>query len=147
MDCSCCGGKLTKLKYLHYDELEAYLMREYVPGDIEKYEDWLMALNENDLILTLFRREDYSGVKEKYYLRLVEKKTKNGIKLKKLSKTFKYETGELIYGKKENMLSLMTTYKILPITEQVDKIIRDYCKNAEKFDIDSLNKIVTKALL
>ena len=72
---------------------------------------------------------------------------KNGLKLKKLSKTIKYETGELIYGKKKNDFSLITTYKIFSITEKVDKIVRDYCKNTIEFDIDNLNKLITKALL
>jgi len=146
VDCDYCGGKMIKLKYLQYNELEAYLMSEYMPSDIENYKAWLMSLNENDLILTSFRREDYSGIKVKYYLRLIEKKTKIGIKLKRLSKIFKYEVGEIVYGKKEDIFSPVTTYKILPINEQVDKIIRDYCINGEKFDIDILNKIITKEL-
>jgi hypothetical protein len=144
MDCSSCGGKLVKAKYLNYEELQGYLSMEYIASDIENYKDWLMSLEENDLVLTCFKRKDYKGVKEKYYLRLVEKKTKAGLKLKKLSKTFKFETGELVYGKNEDIFSSMTTYKILLITEHVDKIIRDYCKNEDEFDIDNLNKIITK---
>lgn len=146
MDCDYCGGKMVKFKYLQHNELEAYLTSEYMPTDIESYKEWIMSLNENDLLLTSFRREDDRGIKVKYYLRLIEKKTKNGIKLKRLSKIFKYESGEIVYGKKENRFSIVTTYKILPINGQIDKIIRDYCKNGEKFDIDDLNKIITREL-
>jgi hypothetical protein len=146
MNCDYYGGKMSKLKYLHYDELEAYSMSEYVPCDIQNYKTWLLSLNENDLVLTHFRREDDSGIKEKYYLRLIEKKTKKGIKLKGLSKIFKYEVGEIVYAMKENIFSSITTYKILPINVQVNKIIRDYCENKEKFDIDNLNKIITMEL-
>ncbi|MDD3138330.1 MAG: hypothetical protein PHX08_05075 [Lachnospiraceae bacterium] len=146
MNCSCCGGKMTKLKYLHYEEIETYLMSEYVQGDIENYKDWLMSLHENDLILTRFRKEEDRGIKDKYYLRLIEKKTKNGIKLKKLSKIFKYEDGKVIYENKVGDFSSRATYTILPINIQVDIIIRDYCKNNEKFDIDKLNKIITSLL-
>ncbi len=146
MDCNYCGGKMTKLKYLHYEELEGYLMNEYVPSVERDYKEWLMLLNENDLILTCFRREDYTGIKEKYYLRRIEKKTVKGIKLKGLSKIFKYEDGKIAYGTKDKIYSILTTYKVLPITRQVDKVIRDYCKSGEKFDIDNLNKIITKEL-
>ncbi|MDF2989065.1 MAG: hypothetical protein K0R50_4575 [Eubacterium sp.] len=146
MNCEDCGGKMSKLKYLHFDELVAYSISEYVPCDIHNYKTWLLSLNEKDLILTYFRREDDSGIKEKYYLRLIEKKTNQGIKLKGLSKIFKYEVGEIVYAVKENIFSSITTYKILPINVQVDKIIRDYCENKEKFDIDNLNKIITKEL-
>lgn len=146
MDCNYCGGKMTKLKYLHRNELEAYLIGEYVPGDIGNYKAWLMSLNENGLILTQFRSEDNNGIKEKYYLRLIEKKTNKGIKLRGLSKIFKYEMGEIVYANKGYQFSSITTYKILSVNGKVDKIIRDYCKNEEEFDIDKLNKIITKEL-
>ena len=147
MDCKCCGGKMVKAKYLHSEELEGYLEEEYTFRHIEDYGEWLKSLNENDLVLTLFKRQEYSGVKQKYYLRLVEKKTKNYLKIKKLSKTFKFTTGELVYGNPDDRHSFSTIYKIFPITEQVDKIIREYCKSGECFDIDELNKIITKTLL
>lgn len=147
MECRKCGGKMTKLKYLLYEELESYLLSEYKPGNIEQYDAWLRSLNENDVVLTLFLREDYSGVKEKYYLRVVEKKTKNGIKLKKLSRTFEYATGEIVYTYgEEGRCSSKTTYRICPVDEKTDSIIRDYCKNKEQFDIDKLNKMITNAL-
>ncbi len=147
MECNCCGRKMVKAKYLHLDELEDFLKVEYTLPRIQNYAEWLNTLNENDLVITLFQRKSFNGLKKKYYLRLVEKRMKTGIKLKRLSKTFKYETGELIYGKPDDILSIMTTYKILPITEDVDKIIRRYCKNGEKFDIDNLNEIISKNLL
>ncbi|MEN8906065.1 MAG: hypothetical protein ABF289_08935 [Clostridiales bacterium] len=147
MDCNNCGGKMVKLKYLKHSDLKNYLIHEYKPSLIENYNEWLKSLNENDLVVTLFKREQYNGIKEKYYLRLVEKKTKNGLKLKRLSKIFKFDSGELIYGEKENTFSIITTYKIYPITEEVDILIRDYCSNTEIFDIDNLNKIITKSIL
>jgi hypothetical protein len=67
---------MMKLKYLHYEEIEDYLMSEYVPGKIESYRDWLLSVQERDFILTRFRKEDDRGIKDKYYLRLIEKKTK-----------------------------------------------------------------------
>ena len=146
MKCSNCGGKMVKWKYLHYEELEAYLLSELKwSGNIGNYEEWLRALKQNDLVLTLFRRENFSGIKEKYYLRVVEQTTKTGIKLRHLTRIFRYEVGEIEYGKKDKF-NLVTTYKIVSINEQVDKIIRDYCKDKDQFDIDKLNKIVTKAL-
>ena len=146
MKCSNCGGKMVKWKYLHYEELEAYLLSELKwSGNIVNYEEWLRALKQNDLVLTLFRRENFSGIKEKYCLRVVEQTTKAGIKLRHLTRIFRYEVGEIEYGKNDK-INLITTYKIVSINEQVDKIIRDYCKDKEQFDIDKLNKIVTKAL-
>lgn len=146
LKCSNCGGKMVKWKYLHYEELEAYLLSELKwSGNIVNYEEWLRALKQNDLVLTLFRRENFSGIKEKYCLRVVEQTTKAGIKLRHLTRIFRYEVGEIEYGKKDK-INLITTYKIVSINEQVDKIIRDYCKDKEQFDIDKLNKIVTKAL-
>ena len=73
MNCNCCGGKMVKGKYLHYEELEGYLVRKYTRDHIENYRDWLMSLEENDLVVTSFKRQGYNGLKEKYYLRLVEK--------------------------------------------------------------------------
>jgi len=144
MDCINCGGKMTKLKYLHYEELEDYLLHEHKSGNIEQYEKWLTSLKENDAVLTLFQREDFFEIKKKYYLRVVEKKTKSGIKLRGLSRLFKYESGEITYGK-EGKFSPVTTYKIYPIDERIDNIIRDYCKNREQFDIDKLNRLITNA--
>lgn len=143
MDCKCCGGKMTKLKYLHYEDLETYLMSDYVPGNIEVYREWLMSLHESDLILTRFQIEDDRSMKDKYYLRLIEKKTRNGIKLKRLVKIFNYEDGQVVYENKVGNISSIATYKIFPINIRVDMVIRDYCKNEEKFDIDKLNKIIT----
>lgn len=146
MKCSDCGGKMVKWKYLQYEELETYLLSELKrSGNIGNYEEWLRALNENDLVLTSFKRKDYNGIKEKYYLRVVEQISQTGIKLRRLTRIFRYEVGEIEYGKKDVFASI-TTYKIIPIDEQVDKIIRNYCKDKEQFDIDKLNKIITKAL-
>lgn len=92
-----------------------------------------------------FKREDYNGIKEKYYLRVVERTTKTGIKLRHLTRTFKYETGEVVYGK-EDEFAPTTTYKIIAIDEQVEKIVRNYCKDKEQFDIDKLNRIISNAL-
>lgn len=143
--CIKCGGKMVKMKYLFFDEIAPYLLNENMPGAIGKYEEWLRDLKENDLVLTLFRREDpFTGIKEKYYLRVVEKKTKNGIKLKGLTRIFDYEKGEILYRSKDNF-SPTTIYKIIPINEKADKIIREYSKDKELFDIDELNKIITKA--
>ena len=59
MDCKCCGGKMVKAKYLHFEELEGYLEEEYTFRHIEDYGEWLKSLNENDLVLTLFKRQEY----------------------------------------------------------------------------------------
>jgi hypothetical protein len=149
MDCSRCGGKMVKLKYMHLEELSDYLKNEFILNlnKPDNYNEWLKTLNENDLVLTSFIRKDRHKTKRKYYLRLVEKTTKKGIKLKKLSKIFKFDTGELIYGNEDNMFSIKTTYKIIPIDEKMDKLIKTYCKSEENFDIDNLNKIITKELL
>lgn len=134
---------MTKFKYLCFEEIEAYILREYKPADAQQYEEWLMSLDENDPVLTILRTENSSGLKEKHYLRVVEKTTKDGLKLKWLSKIFKYKTGEIVYGKKGEF-SQLATYKIMPISYQVYNLIREHCKNKDQFDIDKLNKIITK---
>lgn len=146
MKCSKCGGEMVKWKYMEYEELEAYLLGERrALNDGQTYEEWLRTLRENDIVLTLLRREDYKGVKEKYYVRVVERTTRNGVKLRHLTKIFRYGVGETVYGKeKENFPTAV--YKIVPMDEQSDQIIRDYCKNKEEFDIDKLNKMITRAL-
>lgn len=142
MYCKHCGEKMVKLKYLYYEELETYLSSEYKPNLIENYEEWLRSLKAGDLVLTSFKREEYGNAKVKYYLRVVEETTKKGIKLGKLTKVFKYEVGEIVYRQKEGDYPI-TTYKILPINEQVDRVIRDYCKDRDAFDIERLNKMIT----
>lgn len=146
LECSNCDGKMVKWKYLHYEELENYLLNENkMSADMRPYEEWLRTLQENDVVLTLFKREDYSGIKEKYYIRVVERTTKNGIKLRHLTKIFRYGAGEIAY-RKGNPFPSTTIYKIVPIDKQVDKIIRKYCKDEEEFDIDKINKIITRTL-
>lgn len=145
MDCTHCGGKMTKFKYLKFEEIEAYISSEYKSAAPQQYEEWLMSLNENDVVLTILRTERFDWVKEKYYLRMVEKTTKNGLKLRWLSKIFKYSTGETAYGKK-GKVSQLATYKIMAIDNTVYNLIREYCENEEQFDIDKLNKIITNTL-
>jgi len=43
MECISCGGKMTKLKYLHYEEREDYLLHGYKASNIEQYEKWLIS--------------------------------------------------------------------------------------------------------
>lgn len=144
MKCGKCGGKMVKWKYMNYNELEVYLLsegkRSYSMGT---YEEWLKLLHENDLVLTLLKREDYNGIKEKYYVRVVERITGRGIKLRHLTTIFNYDTGEIVYGE-EDAFAPITTYKIVPMDKEIDEIIRNYCKNEEEFDIDQLNKIITR---
>lgn len=137
---------MVKWKYLHYEELAACLLSKLELSDnIGNYEEWLRELKQNDLVLTLFRREDFIGIKEKYYLRVVEQISETGIKLRNLKRIFRYELGEIEYGKRDKF-EPVTTYRIVPIDEYIDKIIRNYCEDKEQFDIDKLNKIITKAL-
>lgn len=144
MKCGKCGGKMVKWKYMNYNELEVYLLsegkRSYSMGT---YEEWLKLLHENDLVLTLLKREDYNGIKEKYYVRVVERITGRGIKLRHLTTIFNYDTGEIVYGEEDEFVP-KTTYKIDPMDKEIDEIIRNYCKNEEEFDIDQLNKIITR---
>ena len=147
MDCNCCGGKMVKLKYLKLDELSDYLVKPFVENTIEDYSEWLRSLDENDVVLTLFERIEFQKKRQKYYVRIVEKKTKNGLKLKKLSKIFKYDTGTLVYGKDEGMFSIKTIYKILPVDEVINREINEYCTNTEEFDIDKLNKMITNKII
>lgn len=69
------------------------------------------------------------------------------MKLKKLSKIFKYDTGTLVYGKDEGMFSIKTIYKILPVDEVINREINEYCTNTEEFDIDKLNKMITNKII
>ncbi|MCD7966252.1 MAG: hypothetical protein LUG90_10870, partial [Clostridiaceae bacterium] len=89
------------------------------------------------------KRKDSRGKKEKYYIRVVEKITKNGIKLKHLTKIFRYDTGEARY-EGESRFAQTAIYKIVPMDESVDRAIRNYCKDEVNFDIDELNKLITK---
>ena len=147
MKCSNCGGKMVKFKYLQYEELESYLSNENRQlDDIEDYFDWLKMLKPGEFVLTLLRRESYSGATEKYYLRVVEKTSEAGIKLSNLNKIFRYEEGEAVYGK-DNKNAPTATYKIVAINKHIDSIIRDYCRDKEQFDIDKLNKIISKEIL
>ena len=137
---------MEKLKYLKLDELSDYLIKPFVENTIGDYSEWLRSLNENDIVLTLFDRIQFKKKMQKYYLRIVEKKTKNGLKLKRLSKIFKYDTGTLVYGKDEGMFSIKTIYKILPIDEEINREIKEYCTNTKEFDIDELNKMITNKI-
>lgn len=128
-------------------KMESYLSNENrLLDDIEDYFDWLKTLKPGEFILTLLRRESYSGVTEKYYLRVVEKTSETGIKLRNLSKIFGYEDGETVHGK-DDINAPTAVYKIVAINKHIDSIIRDYCKDKELFDIDKLNKIISKEFL
>ena len=98
MKCNNCGGKMVKWKYLNSEEMETYLLSEEKRSDsVGTYEEWLRSLHTDELVLTSLKRINLSGVKEKYYVRVIEKTTKNGIKLKHLTKIFCYGTGEVRY--------------------------------------------------
>lgn len=147
MKCGNCSGKMVKFKYLKYEEMQFYLSNESrQPDDIGDYFDWLKTLKPGEFVLTLLRRENYSGVTEKYYLKVVEKATETGIKLRNLSKIFRFEDGEAVYGK-DDKVAPKATYKIVAINTHIDSVIRDYCKDKEQFDIDKLNKIISKEIL
>ncbi|WP_373265681.1 hypothetical protein [Hungatella hathewayi] len=144
MKCNNCGGKMVKWKYLNSEEMEIYLLSEEKRSDSAgTYEEWLRSLHADELVLTSLKRIDFSGVKEKYYVRVVEKTTKNGIKLKHLTKIFRYGTGEVRYEGKSRFAPT-AIYKILPIDETIGKVIRNYCKDEVNFDIDVLNNLITK---
>lgn len=144
MKCNNCGGKMVKWKYLDYEEMETYLLsEEKQSASAGTYEEWLRSLHADELVLTSLKRIDFSGEKEKYYVRVVEKTTKNGIKLKHLTKIFRYGTGEVRYEGKSRFAPT-AIYKILPIDETIGKVIRNYCKDEVNFDIDVLNNLITK---
>ena len=93
-------------------------------------------------------REEFGKVRKKYYIRIIEKKTAKGIKLKKLSKVFSFANGEIYYGSSIELIK--TVYKIVPISPKIDEVIRGYCQNQgnkKNFDIDILNKIIMNELL
>ena len=142
MDCNKCGGKMEKFKYMKYSEIEGFLNNEYVSPPKCTYIKWLKLLNEMDLVKTEFIRKSFGKTTTKYYLRIIENKKRTGIKLRHLSKTFKYETGTITYGENTNK-GIFTSYKILPIYEIEDRIIRKYCNESEEFDIDTLNNLIT----
>ena len=144
MKCNNCGGKMVKWKYLNSEEMETYLLSEEKRSDsVGTYEEWLRSLHTDELVLTSLKRINLSGVKEKYYVRVIEKTTKNGIKLKHLTKIFCYGTGEVRY-EGESRFDPTAIYKVLPIDETIDKVIRNYCKDEVNFDIDVLNNLITK---
>ena len=144
MKCNNCGGKMVKWKYLNSEEMETYLLSEEKRSDsVGTYEEWLRSLHADELVLISLKRKDFSGVKEKYYVRVIEKTTKNGIKLKHLTKIFCYGTGEVRY-EGESRFAPTAIYKVLPIDETIDKVIRNYCKDEVNFDIDVLNNLITK---
>lgn len=144
MKCNNCGGKMVKWKYLNSEEMETYLLSEEKRSDsVGTYEEWLRSLHTDELVLTSLKRINLSGVKEKYYVRVIEKTTKNGIKLKHLTKIFCYGTGEVRY-EGESRFASTAIYKVLPIDETIDKVIRNYCKDEVNFDIDVLNNLITK---
>ena len=144
MKCNNCGGKMVKWKYLDYEEMETYLLsEEKQSASAGTYEEWLRSLHADELVLTSLKRIDFSGEKEKYYVRVVEKTTKNGITLKHLTKIFRYGTGEVRYEGKSRFAPT-AIYKILPIDETIGKVIRNYCKDEVNFDIDVLNNLITK---
>lgn len=143
MECQDCGGKMKKFKYLEISDIEHYITSDFVPVSKHGYKKWLKNLNENDLVKTEFIRKQYGKVNVKYYLRLVEKKLRTGIKLKRLTKTFKFETGMISYGE-DTDISIFTSYKIYPIQDFENELIRNYCRLTEIFDIDSLNKLITE---
>ena len=148
MDCNNCGGKMVKAKYMDFEELSVCLKKEFKKNEFEDYSEWLKTLNENDLVLTEFVRDEFGKVKKKYYIRIVEKKTGKGIKLKKLSKIFSFDSGEIHYG--SSIALIKTVYKIVPISQEIDRVIREYYKNQGEevtFDIEKLNKIVTSEIL
>lgn len=135
---------MVKWKYLDYEEMETYLLsEEKQSASAGTYEEWLRSLHADELVLTSLKRIDFSGEKEKYYVRVVEKTTKNGIKLKHLTKIFRYGTGEVRYEGKSRFAPT-AIYKILPIDETIGKVIRNYCKDEVNFDIDVLNNLITK---
>ena len=81
---------------LIYEEIESYLSNGNRQLDhFDDYFNWLKTLKPGEFVFTLLRRETYSGVTEKYYLRVVEKISETGIKLKNLSKIFRYEEGDV----------------------------------------------------
>ena len=143
MECKKCGGKFEKVKYLKHADFKSFLESDFVPPFKRGYKRWLQKLDVQDLVKTEFVRKDYGKVKEKYYLRFVERKLRTGIKLNGLTKTFKFETGMISYGE-DTIYKIFTTYKILPITEDENKLIRNYCQNPDDFDIDKLNKKITE---
>lgn len=144
LKCNNCGGKMVKWKYLDYEEMETYLLsEEKQSASAGTYEEWLRSLHADKLVLTSLKRIAFSGEKEKYYVRVVEKTTKNGIKLKHLTKIFRYGIGEVRYEGKSRFAPT-AIYKILPIDETIGKVIRNYCKDEVNFDIDVLNNLITK---
>jgi hypothetical protein len=145
MECQECGGKMKKFKYLEISDIEHYLNSDFVPAPKRGYNKWLKSLNDNDLVKTEFIRKEYGKVNVKYYLRLVEKKLRTGIKLKRLTKTFKFETGLISYGE-DTVSSIFTSYKIYPIQDFENDLIRNYCLSTDAFDIDNLNKILTEEI-
>lgn len=145
MKCQDCGGEMKKFKYLNISDIESYLTSDYIPAPKRGYKKWLKNLNDNDLVKTEFIRKEFGKVKVKYYLRLVEKKLRTGIKLQHLTKTFKFETGMISYGE-DTKTSIFTSYKIYPIQDFENDLIRNYCRTTEIFDIDNLNKILTEGI-
>jgi len=143
MECQDCGGKMKKFKYLKISDFENYLTADFVPVTKRGYKKWLKNLNDNDLVKTEFIRKQYGEVNVKYYLRFVERKLRTGIKLKRLSKTFIFETGMISYGE-DSEHSIFTSYKIYPIQDFENDLIKNYCRSTEIFDIDKLNKFLTE---
>jgi hypothetical protein len=146
MECQKCGGQMKKFKYMEISDIEDFLTLDFVPAPKRGYKKWLNTLDSNDLVKTEFIRKEFGKVKVKYYIRLVDKKIRTGIRLKRLTKTFKFDTGMISYGEDSNT-SIYTSYKIYPIQDFENELIRDYCSSTDIFDIDKLNKLLTEEIL
>lgn len=145
MECQDCGHEMKKFKYMEISDIEHFLTSDFVPAPKRGYKKWLNTLKSNDLVKTEFTRKEFGKSKVKYYIRLVDKKIRTGIKLKRLNKTFKFETGMISYGE-DSINSIYTTYKIYPIQDFENELIRKYCSSSESFDIDKLNKLLTEEI-
>lgn len=145
MECRDCGHQMKKFKYMELSDIEHFLTTNFVTAPKRGYIKWLKTLKSNDLVKTEFTRKEFGKSKVKYYLRLVDKQIRTGIKLKRLNKTFKFQTGMISYGE-DSINSIYTTYKIYPIQDFENELIRKYCSSVESFDIDKLNKLLTEEI-
>lgn len=139
--CRKCGGELKKVEMVEYEDIEKFLEnRREIKNIDELMPEDLVIINFDSQMGEIFEKP----VNKKAYLRKVEKKDKNGIKIKGLSKYFDVENGEMRINAKEPRFDTEVKYKIKIIDAEDEKIIKEGISKKEEYKLDRIVKRLTE---
>lgn len=141
MKCRKCGGELKKVEMVEYEDIMKFIESSRVIRNIDELipED-LVIIKFDSKMGEIFEKP----IKQKAYLRKVERKDKKGIKIKGLSKYFDTEKGEMKIIAKDPRFDTEVKYKIKIIDAEDMKIIKECIAKKEEYKLDKIVKRLTE---